>query len=112
MRAVRLKELEEMVAKLLVTAGKLPARCRTATTRLRRPGDFARADSRSWRDAAFINPSPNPRLNRYISLSRAELICAFLLYLPHIGRLEQLKPENQAWQCRFNFFGNFNLTLI
>jgi hypothetical protein len=25
MRAVRLKELEEMVAKLLVTAGKLPA---------------------------------------------------------------------------------------
>ena len=42
---------------------------------------------------------------------RAELICAFLLYLPHFGRLEQLKPENQAWQCRFNFFGNFNLTL-
>jgi hypothetical protein len=32
--------------------------------------------------------------------------------LPHFGRLEQLKPENQAWQGRFNFFGNFNLTLI
>jgi len=26
--------------------------------------------------------------------------------------LEQLKPENQALQCRFNFFGNFNLILI